>query len=207
MLNCGSRSRRSPDGAERNPGPIDELLCRSRISLRFIRATKKKEGKRNAGRRSVSCPARKRRAGRATEKTACAALTAVGRARLPAFHRGSHQGEYSIPKGQPGPGFVDTAPNTTDIAANAAPSCSEAPRTPVIVPAGMMPGQPGSGADEAPPAGTALAPFRPASPGRRPFRASLIRTGYVTETGTHVKDTVSVIETMSPGTLGLTIPG
>ncbi len=97
---------RSPDEAERNPGPIDELLCRSRISLRFIRATKKKEGKRNAGRRSVSCPARKRRAGRATVKAACAALTAVGRARLPAFHRGSHQGEYSIPKGQPGPGFV-----------------------------------------------------------------------------------------------------
>ena len=34
----------SPDEAERNPGPIDEPLCRSRISLRFIRATKKKKG-------------------------------------------------------------------------------------------------------------------------------------------------------------------
>ena len=64
--------------------------------------------------------------------------------------------------------------SSADIAANAAPSSSEAPRTPVLMPAGMMPGPPGSRTDEVLPAGTALAPFRPASPGRRPFRASLI---------------------------------
>src|SRR5580693_8209815 len=38
----------------------------------------KKEGKRNADRRSVSCPARKRRTGRATGKAACAALPLAG---------------------------------------------------------------------------------------------------------------------------------
>ena len=52
---------------------------------------------------------------------------------------------------------------------------SEAPRMPVIMPAGMMPKPPGCAADEAAPAGTALAPagrhHRPAS-----LRASLIRT-------------------------------
>ncbi len=38
------------------------------------------------------------------------------------------------------------------------PTSSGAPRIPVVMPAGMMPGPPGSKADEAPPAGTALAP-------------------------------------------------
>ena len=42
--------------------------------------------------------------------------------------------------------------------ADGLPTSSDAPRTPVVMPAGMMPGPPGSGADEAPPAGTALAP-------------------------------------------------
>ena len=44
---CSARSRsvsRSPDGAKRNPGTIDQLYRRSRISLRFIRATKKIKG-------------------------------------------------------------------------------------------------------------------------------------------------------------------
>jgi len=35
---------------------------------------------------------------------------------------------------------------------------SEAPRAPVVMPAGSMPGPPGSGSDELPPAGTAPAP-------------------------------------------------
>ena len=35
---------------------------------------------------------------------------------------------------------------------------SEAPRAPVVMPAGSMPGPPGSGSDEPPPAGTAPAP-------------------------------------------------
>jgi hypothetical protein len=35
---------RSPDAAKRNPGTIYKLESRSRISLRFIRATKKIKG-------------------------------------------------------------------------------------------------------------------------------------------------------------------
>jgi len=39
-----------------------------------------------------------------------------------------------------------------------APRLSEAPRAPVVMPAGPMPGPPESGSDEPPPAGTAPAP-------------------------------------------------
>src|SRR5271156_5232268 len=94
--------------------------------------------------------------------------SACGRARLSAFHHGFRQRD-SRPQGSaPGQASWDRAPNAADIAANADPSSSKAPRVPVVVPAGMMPGPPESEADEAPPAGTALAPFRLASPGRRP---------------------------------------
>jgi hypothetical protein len=43
FITIGSRCR-SPDGAKRNPGTINKLQCRSRISLRSIRATKKEKG-------------------------------------------------------------------------------------------------------------------------------------------------------------------
>jgi len=39
-----------------------------------------------------------------------------------------------------------------------APRLSEAPRAPVVMPAGSMPGPPENGSDEPPPAGTAPAP-------------------------------------------------
>ncbi len=49
------------------------------------------------------------------------------------------------------------------------PGYSDAPRAPVIVPAGMMPKPPGSGGDEPPPAGTAPAPSTGVA-GWRPFK-------------------------------------
>ena len=68
----------------------------------------RKKRKRNAGRRSVSCPARKRRAGRATERR-LAPPSACGRARLPAFHHGSRQRDFR-PKGSaPGQASWDSA--------------------------------------------------------------------------------------------------
>ena len=48
-----------------------------------------KRRKRNAGRRCSTTTAPNTGAARATEGAACAALTAIGRARLPAFHHGS----------------------------------------------------------------------------------------------------------------------
>ena len=63
--------------------------------------------KREAERRQTRAvpPARIRRAGRATEGAACAAPSAIGRARLPAFHLGSSQGVCG-PLVRSGPGFV-----------------------------------------------------------------------------------------------------
>ena len=81
--------------------------------------------------------------------------SAIGRARLPAFHHGSSQGVCG-PLVRSGPGFVGNGPRGGCY--SALPTSSDAPRAPVVVPAGMMPGPPGSKADEAPPAGTALAP-------------------------------------------------
>jgi hypothetical protein len=65
--------------------------------------TKEKE----AERRQTHCrQSRTSGCGRATERSACADPSAVGRARLPAYHHGSCQREYLIPKARPGPGFV-----------------------------------------------------------------------------------------------------
>jgi hypothetical protein len=44
------------------------------------------------------------------------------------------------------------------VTSTLAPRLSEAPRAPVVMPAGSMPGPPESGSDEPPPAGTAPAP-------------------------------------------------
>ncbi len=44
-----------------------------------------------------------------------------------------------------GPGFPKAARNAAGFAARAAAGCSDAPRAPVLVPAGMMPGPPGRG--------------------------------------------------------------
>ena len=56
-----------------------------------------------------------------------------------------------------------SGPRFTRCSAQALPRAlasrlSEAPRAPVVMPAGSMPGPPGSGSDEPPPAGTAPAP-------------------------------------------------
>ena len=45
-----------------------------------------------------------------------------------------------------------------DVTCTLASRLSEAPRAPVVMPAGSMPGPPESGSDEPPPAGTAPAP-------------------------------------------------
>ena len=65
------------------------------------------------------------------------------------------------------------------------PTSSDAPRMPVVMPADMMPGPPGSQADEASTRGHRPRPCRPASPGRRPLGRDDLR--YVTEQETNVK--------------------
>src|SRR5271155_1562285 len=55
--------------------------------------------------------------------------------------------------------------------AGAVPGCSEAPRVPVLVPAGMMPGPPESTADEAMPAGHRTCPLPPGITRTASYRA------------------------------------
>ena len=120
---------------------------------------------RKAERRQSHCRQSPRASGArvAPRRKRLAPPSACGRARLPAFHHGSAQGVCS-PLVRSGPGFVGRFP---------LPTSSDAPRTPVVMPAGMMPGPPECAADEAAPAGAALAPCRQASPGRRPYRGEI----------------------------------
>jgi len=98
------RQVRSPDRAERNPADDRDALAPLPDFTSFHPGYAGKKRKRNAGRRSVSCPARKRRAVRATERR-LAPPSACGRARLPAFHHGSRQRDYSSLRLSFGPGF------------------------------------------------------------------------------------------------------
>ena len=108
-------------------------------------------------------------------KSACADPSAYGRARLPAFHHGSRPRESSSlrlslgqaswdaagtldPVSPPQPGGGDLALLHGHDTRAVLSQSSEAPRAPVVMPAGMMPKPPGCAADEAAPAGTALAP-------------------------------------------------
>ncbi len=98
------RTARTP---RRSPDERSDIRERSRSftvhpGFRFAHPgyEKIKEAERRQTR--VTPPARKRRAGRATEGAACAALSALGRARLPAFHHGSRQGDLRHPRRNPG---------------------------------------------------------------------------------------------------------
>ncbi len=128
----------------------------------FHPGTRKNERKRkrNAGRRTVVGPP----SGCGPEhgsESACADPSAVGRARLPAFHHGfgstgCHEGTKAR-AASPRPGSARRHP----------PTSSDAPRRRSYA-GRLVPEPPECAADEATPAGTAL-PLRPASPGRRPL--------------------------------------
>jgi hypothetical protein len=149
----------------RKPSGLNQLRCRMDCRIksgndegREHERNERKKGKRNADRRSVSCPARKRRAGRATERRLAPPFRLRARSPVdvpPRFLRqrpnATAQLQFTRFLGQNsiGPGVTHSLPS----------QCSGLPRGPVIVPAGHFgPEPPGSGGDEAPPAGTVLAP-------------------------------------------------
>ena len=133
-------------------------------------ATKERIRKRNAGRRSVSCPAPAGAVARHGEGRLAPTRPLSGalacRRSTTALARGT-----LVPRARPGPGFVGRG----------AKRCGRSPPTPVPVPAStshaghsagrLMPEPPGSAADEAAPAGTALAPTFRSISRRRPYRA------------------------------------
>src|SRR6202161_1441997 len=128
----------------------------------------RKKRKRNAGRRKVVLPARKRRAGRATEKgglrrpplagaLACRRSTAV-------FTSGTF-----VPKAQRRARLPKTERKAADLAATRLLGHSEAPRAPVVVPAGMMPEPPGCGVYLSARGRRTRSAFREYPPQRRPL--------------------------------------
>ena len=155
---------RSPDGAERNPGTTVKLERCSRISLRFIRATKKEIRKRNAGRRCLTTSAP---AGAAAPRISRLAPTRPLSGALACRRSTTALAKESIssPRRDPGQASWLRRPRGGLHAADAAPTSSDAPRAPVVVPAGMMPGPPGSGSQLRPRAPTS--PRRPAMPAGR----------------------------------------
>ena len=107
VLSNSERICSSLRGAKRRSNP--ELSGRTGL-LRFTPNDEIKERKRNAGKRRSKPPrTQTRRAGRATEGAACAALSALGRAHLPAFHHGSRQGDLRHPRRNPGHASWDSA--------------------------------------------------------------------------------------------------
>ena len=190
---CQTATIRSPDGAERNPGTIRKLQCPSRITLRSIRATKKK-GSGTPADAVVQVPHASGVRGAPRIKSACADPSAVGRARLPAFHHGSRQRESSSLRLSLGQASWDSAgaldpvrppqPGGGDLA-----QLKRALHPPRPVPvqrstsragrnAGRLDAQAARERTANPPAGTALAPTVRCASARRPYGRDLIRIVY-----------------------------
>src|ERR1700683_3315069 len=113
------------------------------MSLRSSGLRRKEKRKRNAGRRKVVLPARKRRAGRATEKGGLRRPPLAGALACRRSTTVLTSGTF-VPKAQrrarlPENGAKAAACRTRRL------GHSEAPRAPVVVPAGMMPEPPGCG--------------------------------------------------------------
>ena len=165
---CRTARNRSPDGAERNPGTDYQLQCPSWVSLRSTQATKNK-GKRNAGRRGIPRPVRKRRTGRATEDAACAALPLSGalacRRSTTALAAATERHRSAPVHALPGTGLVRDGrypPPAVPVQRAYEPAGRSS------VPAGRFgPEPPGSGGDS-PARGNRTRPSPPASPGGVP---------------------------------------
>ena len=131
-----------------------ELLCRPGA---FLCVLGLRRNKREAERRQTRAvpPARIRRAGRATEGAACAAPSATGAL---ACRRSTSALPRDLRHPRRNPGHASWDAVRAGVARLRLSQSSEHLTRRSIVPAGMMPGPPGSQADEASPAGTALAP-------------------------------------------------
>jgi hypothetical protein len=96
-----------------------------------------------------------------------------GTARLPAFHHGSSQGVCG-PLVRSGPGFVGRPSKGRGSLRRRSTHFSDAPRMPVVMPADMMPGPPGSGL-QARPRAPPLAPPPQFASAAASFTGEMIR--------------------------------
>jgi len=162
--------------------------------LRSYEAKKHKEAERRQTQGLMSRT--QRRAGRATEVSGLRRPSAVGRARLPAFHHGSRQRDSSSQRLSVRPGFLGRG-LTHDLKT----SCASKTRLRVLPafacpsPGKHLPSRSSCRETDAraarertanPPAGTALAPMTRCASRPRPYGRDSM-AAYVTETGTKVK--------------------
>jgi hypothetical protein len=168
------RAKRAPDGK------LHAIRGRSTSfnaapGFHFVSSgLQKKKGKRNAGRRRQYLPHASGVRGAPRIRRLAPPLRLRARSPAGVPPRLSPKGVV-VPKAQLRARLPGTRPKRLLPRLGLSQS-SDAPRMPVVMPAGMMPKPPGCAADEAAPAGTALAPagrhHRPAS-----LRARLIRCG------------------------------
>ena len=126
------------------------LFFKAHGGFRFALPTLRKIKRKEVDRRQTHCgqigpqrePVRKRRTGRAADKAACAALPLRARSPAGVPPRFCPRGVWSL--GAIRARLRGCFATAADMTAGSAPTSSGAPRTPVIVPAGMMPGPPGS---------------------------------------------------------------
>ena len=100
--------------------------------------------------------------------------SACGRARLPAFHLRFSPAGLSSRGLSSGPGFPKAA-RKLRRAARTVSGHSDAPRTPVVVPAGMMPEPPGCGPYLSARGRRTRSAVREYPPGRRPLKSEISR--------------------------------
>jgi hypothetical protein len=100
--------------------------------------------------------------------------SACGRARLPAFHLRFSPAGLSSRRLSIGPGFPKAA-RKLRRAARTVSGHSDAPRTPVVVPAGMMPEPPGCGPYLSARGRRTRSAVREYPPGRRPLKSEISR--------------------------------
>ena len=138
--------------AERsNPARSAMRCCRTGLLRRFApRNDEEKKRKRNAVRRCSVTTAALRAAALPHPRGGGSTTSGVPPQLLP---KG-----VVVPKAQLGPGFPEYVHQTKRTCRLCRTQLQRAPRTPVIVPAGMMSEPPGNGSDEPPSAGTTLAP-------------------------------------------------
>ena len=98
--------------------------------------------------------------------------SACGRARLPAFHLRFSPAGLSSRGLSVGPGFPKTA-RKLRRAARTVSGHSDAPRAPVVMPAGMMPEPPGCGVYLSARGRRTRSAFREYPPGRRPLMSEI----------------------------------
>jgi hypothetical protein len=99
--------------------------------------------------------------------------SACGRARLPAFHCGSHQRDFRPEGSASGQASRKATERSGHSRTRRLFGHSEAPRAPVIVPAGMMPEPPGCGVYPSARGRRTRSAFGEYPPRRRPLRARL----------------------------------